>query len=275
VTDDARAAIDRAYDNAAAFADVPQWRVTWQERSAAVPIASPARLDVPYGSRPAQKLDLFPCGDSAAPTVLFYHGGFWTRNGKETFRYVVRGIHAAGFNAIFVGYTLAPAAGMDEIVAEARDAASWTFGHLGELGFAPHRLVAVGWSAGAHLAAMTMGLACVGAGIGVSGVYDLAPMRLGSVNDALKLDAATAERNTPARHLPHRAGPFHVAYGARELPAYCAQSQDFHAAWATAGLTGELVPLAGHHHHSSLDDLYEETGVLVRLLSDFRSIVTS
>lgn len=269
------AAIDRAYDNGAAFPDVPTWRVTWQERSAAIPVDPPVRLDVPYGPAPAQRLDVFPLGVRDAPTALFYHGGFWSRNGKETFRYTVRGIHAAGFNAVFAGYSLAPAARMDEIVGDARAAARWTAGHLGDFDFARRPIVVIGWSAGAHLAAIAMDLPAVAAGIGVSGVYDLEPMRRASVNDALRLDAEAARRHTPALHLPLRSGPFHVAYGARELPAYREQSEAFQAARAAAGLAGELLALPGHHHHSVLDELYAENGRLVHLLAGLAETTAS
>jgi hypothetical protein len=131
-----RAHIDRAYNNSAAFPDVPEWRETWLRRSRAVPIQPLARLDVPYGAAPAQKLDIFPHADCAAATAIFVHGGFWSRNSKETFRFLVRGIHAAGLNAIFVGHMLAPQAGMDQIVGEVRAAAHWTSAHLAELSFA-------------------------------------------------------------------------------------------------------------------------------------------
>ncbi len=261
-----RAEIDRAYDNAAAFPDVPQWRVIWQERSAAVPIHTETSLDVPYGPAPRQKLDVFPYGRGDAPTVLFFHGGFWSRNGKDTFRYIVRGIHAAGCNAVFVGYTLAPDARLDHIVQEARDAVAWVGAHATDLKLARRPLIVIGWSAGAQLAAMMMGEPQVGAGIGVSGVYDLAPMRVGSMNDALHLDEDEVRRNSPALHLPAKAGPFIVAYGARELQAFQKQSRDFHAAWTGHGLDGALLAMPGHHHHSALDELYQPDGSLTQRL---------
>jgi arylformamidase len=262
-----RAEIDRAYDNSAAFSDVPQWRTTWRERTEAVVISPDARLDVAYGPAQRQKLDIFPCGNGDAPTALFFHGGFWSRNGKETFRFTLRGIHAAGCNAVFAGHTLAPEARMDRIVEEARSAGRWLFGHLGDFGLARRPLFLLGWSSGAHLAAMAMGPSHIAGGIGVSGIYDLAPLRGATLNDLLKLDAEDVPRNTPTLNLPRSSGPFMVAYGARELPAYREQSERFHAARAAAGFEGELLALPGHHHHSVLDELYEHDGSLVRLLA--------
>jgi acetyl esterase/lipase len=253
-----RSEVDRAYDNAAVFPDVPQWRVTWQERSAAVPIGKGGQLDVPYGPALRQKLDIFPSPHR-----------FWSRNGKDTFRYIVRGIHAAGCNAVFVGYSLAPDARLDRITAEAREAVSWVHSHLASLSFAPHPLIVTGWSAGAQLAAMVMDDSHVGAGIGVSGVYDPAPLLYGSINDTLHLDADEVRRNAPALHLPSKAGPFVVAYGARELPAFQDQSHQFYEAWVGHGLEGERIAMPGHHHHSALDELYQPDGILTQKLWQF------
>jgi arylformamidase len=258
--------IDRAYDNAAAFPDVPTWRTTWQDRNEKVSIDR-AHIDVSYGAVPRQKLDIFPCERVNAPTALFFHGGFWSRNSKETFRYVVHGIHAAGFNAVFVGYTLAPEARIDRITQEAREAVAWTHAHLQELQLARRPLVVVGWSAGAQLAAMVMDEPYVNGGIGVSGIYDLEPMRSGSINGTLNLDRLEALRNSPATRLPANAGRFITAYGDQELPAFRDQSEEFHSSWIAAGLDGELIALPGHHHHSGLDELYRTDGLLTRRLA--------
>jgi arylformamidase len=261
--------IDRAYDNSAAFPDVPEWRLTWQRRSENVATPPSAKLDLAYGTASSQKLDVFPHTDPLATTAVFVHGGYWSRNSKETFRFLVRGIHAAGLHAAFVGHTLAPHAGMDQIVAEVRSAADWTFRHLADFGFAVRPLILLGWSSGAQLAAMTMCAPYVAGGIGISGVYDLEPMRHETINDVLRLDEEAVRRNSPALHLPARAGPFMVAYGQRELPAFRSQSEKFYKAWSAAGLAGSLLALPGHHHHSVLDELYEPEGKLSQALAHF------
>jgi acetyl esterase/lipase len=262
-----RKKIDRDYDNGAVFPDVPLWRTTWQERSAEVPIEAPVRLDLSYGPHAMQKLDVFPCGDAAAPTVIFLHGGFWCRNSRETFRYVVRGIHAAGCNAVFVGYRLAPDASLDEICHDARTAGLWVFRQLANLGFAVRPISVVGWSAGAQLAAQMMGEPHIANGIGVSGVYDLRPLVHATLNDTLHLDEASAVRNSPGLNPPIKSGDFLVAYGGRELPAFREQSERFHLAWTASRLPTEILVLDGHHHHSILDELFVPNGKLTAALA--------
>jgi arylformamidase len=266
-SDARRQEVDRAYDNAAAFPDVPEWRLTWQRRSAEVNVPASAKLDLSYGSAPPQKLDVFPHADPRAATAMFVHGGYWSRNSKETFRFLLGGIHAAGLHAVFIGHTLAPHARMDKIVAEVQAAADWTFSHLADFGLGRRPLVLIGWSSGAQLAAMAMGAPYVAGAIGISGVYDLEPMRHGTINDLLRLDEDEARRNSPAQHLPARSAPFVVAYGQRELAAFRSQSEEFHAARTKAGLAGSILPLPGHHHHSVLDELFEPEGKLVGVLA--------
>jgi arylformamidase len=261
-----RARIDRDYDNSAVFGDVADWREKWRHWSEAVPAGWPARLDLPYGSAPAQKLDVFPHGNRAAPTAVFIHGGFWTRNSKETFRFLVQGIHAAGCNAVFLGYTLAPNASMDRMVDEVRSGGRWLFSKLTELGLADRPLVVIGWSAGAQLAAMMSGEHHIAGGIGISGIYDLRPMGEASVNDALGMNQDDMLRNSPTLNPPRFSGRFVVAYGGRELPAFQAQSEQFYGVLRAAGLPGERLILPKHSHHSVLEDLYRPDGKLTQEL---------
>jgi arylformamidase len=259
-----RTRIDREYDNSAVFTDVPRWREKWRERSDAVSRRPADRLDLAYGPRPLQKIDIFPCGSASARTAMFIHGGFWTRNSKETFRFLLSGIHAAGCNAAFLGYTLAPNARMDEIVEDARLGGRWLFSKLGEFGLASRPFVAIGWSAGAQLAAMIMDEPHVACGMGVSGVYDLRPMREASLNDALRLSDEEAARNSPRLNPVRSSKQFTVVYGARELPAFKAQSEDFYAALISVGSDAKKIVLPDHTHHSELDELFEADGRLVK-----------
>ncbi len=127
----------------------------------------------------------------------------------------------------------------------------------------PPRLVVSGWSAGGHLAALAMACPEVDAGLAVSGVFDLAPIRRTTLDDALlRLTADEVAALSPIRHLPHRAGPLTVAYGAGELPELCRQSHVYQAAWAGTGLPGDLLPLAGDDHFTVLDQMARPDGAL-------------
>jgi arylformamidase len=263
-----RTAIDDAYDNAAHFPDVPEWRERWAHRNADRVAGPGEQIDLAYGPEPKQRLDLFR---SATPdtsvTAIFFHGGFWTRNSKETFRFLVDGFHAAGLNVAFAAYSLAPDARMSQIVSDAELATRWLGANLSQLGLAPLPLLVVGWSAGAHLAALQMSQPCVGGGMGISGVYDLEPFVDSQMNDTLRLDPHDVERFSPALQLATSSSPFTVAFGSRELPAYREQSADYYRILRDACLPAQLLELQGHHHHSVLDELLKPDGQLVSHLS--------
>ena len=197
-----RAALGEAYNSAAAVANSGAITASWEPRSAAVRQRTDAILDLAYGPRPRNRIDFIKCDPPRAPTLVFVHGGYWQMRAKESFAFAATGPLAAGINVALVGYTLAPAASMDEIVAEIRSALDWLAAKLPALGGDPEKLLLSGWSAGAQLAAMTMDHPSVRGCLAISGIYDLEPMRHCYVNDKLGLDEATALRNSPIRLQP-------------------------------------------------------------------------
>jgi arylformamidase len=164
--------LDAAYNNSAAVADSDRYLADWVRRSEALRARMPDHLDLAYGDAPRARLDFFPVNRTGAPTLLFFHGGYWQRNAKEGFSFVAEGPLAHGFHVAVAGYTLAPEATMDDIVCEARTALRWLHQHLSTLGGDPARLYVSGWSAGGHLAAMLMDEAPVAGGLAISGLFD-------------------------------------------------------------------------------------------------------
>lgn len=261
-----RRTLDAAYNNSAAVVDSEDYIADWWERSAALRARLPAHLDLAYADKEKTRLDFFHCGRPAAPTLLFFHGGYWQRNSKEGFAFVAEGPLAHGFHVAVAGYTLAPQARLDTIVSEARTAVRWLHGELASLGGDPGDLFVSGWSAGGHLAAISMQEPAARGGIAISGLYDLEPIRLSYLNEKLRLDGEEARRNSPLLHLPAQAGKLIVAVGALELPELRRQSADFAAAWCEHGLSCELRELPGCHHYAALEELARPQGALIRAL---------
>lgn len=257
-----RAELDTAYDNRGAVKNSAAALAAWTERSGRLRAAHPKLLDLPYGPRPRNRIDLFRAGAGAAPLLVFIHGGYWQRNAKELFACVAEGPLARGIDVALPGYTLAPEATMSEIVAEVRAAIAWLRVDGPQHGVAAGRLIVSGWSAGGHLTAMAMAMPEVDASLAISGIYDLEPCRLNNLNEALRMSAEEAAAMSPIRHLPRRAGPFVITYGAAELPELQRQSRDYCAALRDAGLSAELMSLAGHDHFSILEELASSAGRL-------------
>jgi len=262
-----RQALDAAYNNSVAVTDSDRYLADWLRRSETVRACMPDHLDVVYGDAPRTRLDFFATNRTAAPTLLFFHGGYWQRNAKEGFSFIAEGPLVHGFNVAVAGYTLAPEATMEGIVREARAALHWLHQHLAALGGDPMRLYVGGWSAGGHLTAMLMDEAVVSGGLAISGLFDLEPIRLCYLNEKLVLDAEQARRNSPLLNLPSRAAKLIIAYGSDELPELKRQSREFGAAWGARGLPGEIVEVADCHHYAVVEQLAQPDGVLAKALA--------
>jgi arylformamidase len=259
-----RAELDAAYNNGAAVKNSEQKLAEWTTRGATTRARPGVLLDLPYGPRPRNRIDIVPCGESGAPLFAFIHGGYWQRNSKEVFACMAEGPLAHGFDAALIGYTLAPDATLTEIVGEVRAALRWLRSKGPVLGVASGKFVLCGWSAGAHLTAMTLTEA--DAGLAISGLYELEPCRLNYVNEKLKLTLDEQLALSPIRILPASSPPLAVAFGTGELAEMQRQSRDYAAARHAAKLPTQELPLAGHDHYSILEELANPNGVLTRCL---------
>ena len=147
----------------------------------------PAHIDLRYGPRERNRIDFLKAADKA-PTLLFIHGGYWQARAKEVFTVVAEGPMAHGINVALIGYTLAPDATLDQIVAEIHAGIDFLTGQLPALGAANEGIVVSGWSAGGHLTSMSLSHPKVRAGMAISGIYDLEPIRHSYLQEKLKAD---------------------------------------------------------------------------------------
>jgi arylformamidase len=257
-----RAARDAAYNNNAAVANSAELNRARVEASAAYRAANSGCLDVAYGPRERNKWDVYPAQNALAPCLVFIHGGYWQMNGREPFACLAEGMRAHGWSVAMPGYTLAPEASLTQIVAEIRAALDWLQANGKSVGIAG-RIVVSGWSAGGHLAAMALDHPAVTAGLAVSGIYELGPLRDTYLNDKLKLSDDEIAALSPLR-LPAVGKPLTIAYGTREVPALVDDARALHAYRAAMHAPGALVPVAGADHFTILHGLRAAAGELVR-----------
>ena len=261
-----RAQLDDAYDNGKACPDSAERRDGWVARSAEFRAKNPELLDLAYGPRERNKIDVFRCGRANAPLYAFIHGGYWQRNDKNIFACMAEGPLANGFDVAMIGYTLCPDVTLTELVAETHAAIRFLRKEGPKRGFGAGKLVVSGWSAGGHLTASALPLDEVDAGLAISGIYDVEPCRLNYLNEKLKLTADEARAMSPILHLPKdaraRSKPLTVAYGTGEIPELPRQSRDYHQARLDAGLPSTLLPLEPHNHFSIMEELRAPGGRL-------------
>lgn len=259
-----RAERDAAYNNTAAVADSAVLNAAREVASSVFRTTNSMHLDLRYGGRERNTWDLFPQPDPDAPCIVFIHGGYWQRNAKEQFANLIAGPHSRGWAAALPGYTLAPNASLTEIVAEIHAALDWLAAHGPAHGI-NGPVVLSGWSAGGHLTAMCLGHPLVKAGLAISGVFELGPLRDTYLDEKLRLTEQEIVALSPMR-LPQVDKPLAFAYGTAELPPLVSDSRELHALRAAAHLPGALIPVAGANHFTITHELRDQDGSLTRYL---------
>ena len=225
-----------------------------------------------YGDGPSNSIDIaLPDAASGCPLLVYFHGGYWqelTKNesffGADTF--CERGIAYAA-----VDYTLAPHAGLSQIVQECRSALETLFLHAGALGIDAKRIFVAGSSAGGHLAAMCCCDAAGGGGgsgrrvagaVLLSGVYELEPLVQTSVNDALGMTVEEARRNSPLLLDPASFPDAIVSWGERETPEFKRQSLALSRRLQSPGRSVRTFESPSRNHFDVVHDMADPGTIL-------------
>ncbi len=105
---------DDAFDNSGYVAGSDLFAASWSDAAAntrdALSSTGQAQIDLPYGSLPRNRLDLFSPTGEPAGLVVFVHGGYWHKLDKSYWSQLARGPLSAGWAVAIPSYTLAPQA---------------------------------------------------------------------------------------------------------------------------------------------------------------------
>jgi arylformamidase len=249
---------DNGLNKGAAVAGSGDIVAGWDRRSADMRARHSGHLDLRYGPRERNRIDFFKVAEKA-PTLLFIHGGYWQTRAKEAFSLFAGGPMMFGINSAMIGYTLAPEATYDEIVAEIHAAIDFLVEQLPARGGDANRIAVSGWSAGGHLAALALSHPKVKGAIGISGIYDLEPIKLG-------LDEVMSHRNSPMMQPAGAMKPLSLVVGSAELPLLRKQTADFACHRARHGLPVSYEEIPGADHFSVMDELASPTGRITALV---------
>lgn len=248
-----QASLDREYDARATVPDYEAEAARYRDTSAAARAALRMVPDLLFDPPSGCALDLFP-GAPGGPVFLWVHGGYWRALSKSDNHCVAPGlVKGAGAHVAVMDYTLVPHADLDEIVRQVRAALAFVTAHAAAWGANPARLYVGGSSAGGHLAGMLLAEGWhekVRGAVLLSGLFDLEPVRASKVNDWMRLDAATAARNSPIRLIPRsRPAPRVLAsYGGSETREFKRQTKDYASAWCAAGHEATVLPQETRNH---------------------------
>ncbi|TPV61117.1 alpha/beta hydrolase [Aestuariibacter sp. GS-14] len=127
----------------------------------------PATLrDVPYGTDPANTLDVYTSnGLINAPLILLVHGGAWRFGDKDNRAVITNKVKhwlPKGYVVVSINYRMLPDTGPLAQADDVSNAIAYAQTHAAEWGADPEKVILIGHSAGAHLVALVNAQASAG-----------------------------------------------------------------------------------------------------------------
>jgi len=127
---------------------------TAQEKKTDKP-PTPTAANVAYGKLDRQVLDVYaPPGAKNLPVVFWIHGGGWQTGDKTSVQLKPRLFLDKGFVFVSTNYRLLPKVEMGDIIRDVAKSIRWVHDNIAKHGGDPKRLLVMGHSAGAQLAAL-------------------------------------------------------------------------------------------------------------------------
>jgi arylformamidase len=267
------ATLEALFNNRARVPEHGQIFQRWARASDAARAGTPGVItDLRYAQGDGALLDLYPpapgtvAGEDGAPVLVFVHGGYWRSLDKAEHGFVAPAFNAQGVMVVVPNYALCPAVTIEHIVLQTAAAVAWTWRHAAAHGGDRRRIALVGHSAGAHLVSMMLSCrwgefepdlppAPVTGGLGISGLYDLEPLRhVPSLQADLRLTPASVARLSPAFFPRPKAGRFYAVVGLDESDAFLRQNALIRDVWGPSTVpVCETVP--DRNHFTVLEDL--------------------
>lgn len=238
----------------------------------AVPVAAQrtpypdGTVEIAYGGDARQRLDFTPAARPGAPLVLFIHGGAWSMGDKAMAGHMAAHFRERGYAFASVNYRLVPDADPRQQAEDVAAAIALLIDDSRRLGIDRDRVMIMGHSAGAHLAALVgtdpsylgahrIPIAAIkgvvlldGAGYDVGAQMQHAgPLLRTMYRRAFGDDPAFQARVSPVEHAAApNAGRFLIFHVASRADSG-AQSTRLGALLNAAGTPAEVVPVDNSH----------------------------
>ena len=194
-----------------------------------------------------------------APVIVLLYGGSWQSGSKATYRFVGAALAARGFVTVIPDYRVYPEVSFPGFIQDAAAAVGWTRSHIAAYGGDGRRIVLMGHSAGAQIAALLTldrrWLAAVGldadrdiaAMVGLAGPYDFLPLK-DPVLQALFAPAGDLRQTQPITFARGDAPPLFLAAGTADTTVLPRNTERLAAAIQAAGgrVETRLYPGVGH-----------------------------
>lgn len=247
------------------------WRAIveeWAERSRAYLGRAKLERNIQYGPSTGEKLDFLKPSSTNSPVLVFIHGGYWQGLDKDDYAFALEPLVSSGALVASINYSLCPVVTLDAQIDQVRAACAWVWRNCHSFGGDRSRLHVAGHSAGGHLTAMMaatnwvevendLPIDLVKSAIPISGLFDLEPLRLSSLNNEVRMSSETARRNSPLYMKPATALPVSVVVGGGETEEFHRQSRQFTAAWSNATSRIEYIEIPEYQHFAVVEAMTE------------------
>lgn len=186
--------------------------------------------DLAYADGARHRLDVYAPVSGVTkglPVVVFFYGGSWDSGERAMYRFVGAALASRGMVVVIADYRLYPQVRFPAFVEDGARAVRWARDNASAYGGDPSRLVLMGHSAGAQIAAMlafdqqwlgevrldprrdVAGL------VGLAGPYDFLPLKSATLKDIFGPKAERG-RSQPINFVTGEAPPAFLATGARD-----------------------------------------------------------
>jgi arylformamidase len=265
---------DDAYSNMAHIPGGAEYPARWAAAARLfrehLPPGCTAQFDIPYGAEQQQSFDFYMPPHLPKGLVVFVHGGYWMRFGKNDWSHLANGALARGWAVAMPGYRLTPEVRIAGCVADTALAVTRAATRVA----GPIRLA--GHSAGGHLVIRQIcndtalpGDVCdrVQHIVSISGLFDLRPLLRTQMNATLHLTEAEAVRQSPALQQPIEGVPITCWVGSDERPEFLRQNDLLANIWTGLGANINQHHAASKHHFNVIDDLSDPESELTKRLA--------
>ncbi len=270
-----REEMERQFDPRQAVPDHERWGLEREVASRNNRERLKSTLNVPYGNSPRQVIDIFPSEKPDAPVLVYVHGGYWVRGGKDHNCHFVDLFGEAGVTVALVEYDLCPDVSVTDIVRQVRSAIGWVYKNISAYGGDPEKIYICGVSAGGHLVTMALAHDWENEGlprhiikgcVAISGVYDLDAVLHVSVNEQIRLNPHTARENSPFIHPPLSNAPLVVAVGGGEPEGWKQMSRDLYELGNKRGVNCEYLEVPDANHFMLSSHLADPESLITRAI---------
>ena len=217
--------------------------------------------NVAYAPGARGMMDVHAPAKAAAglPVVVFFYGGSWQSGERDDYHFAAASLARLGFVVVVPDYRLYPQVQFPAFMDDAAAATAAVLRRAAEWGGDPGRVVVMGHSAGAYLAAMLAldprYLADAGANrdhlagwVGLAGPYDFLPITGADIKLVFASANADLSQTQPIHFVDGQAPPALLLHGGRDVTVRPGNSQRLQAAILAAGgaCALQIYPRLGH-----------------------------